>query len=172
MCSPRCSGTPSLVADAVVSSHGGVVHRIHSHYQGRNPAGQTGLFPQSYTSPTPPSSSTVTFPDQSAAESSPSDQPTSNALQTLHEESESVTGIGDSRHSPTESERRRKPSEGEVMMRATMTDVQRAWLFLQCSHSLPLPPARSLYSILFGIDHNGRLSRQGRLFVAQGRQNG
>ncbi|RPD67460.1 hypothetical protein L226DRAFT_529790 [Lentinus tigrinus ALCF2SS1-7] len=95
-------------------------------WQGRNPAGHSGLFPQSYTSPTPPSSSTITFPDQSPAESLPTVEPTSSALHTLPEESEPVTGNADSRHSPTESERRRKPSEGEVMMRATMTDVQRA----------------------------------------------
>ncbi|TFK94901.1 hypothetical protein K466DRAFT_579615 [Polyporus arcularius HHB13444] len=95
-------------------------------WQGRNPAGQTGLFPQSYTSPTPPSSSSVTFPDQSPADPSPSIEPTSSTLHTLPEESESVAGNGDSRQSPSPSERRRTPSEGDVMMRATLTDVQRA----------------------------------------------
>ncbi|KAI0694374.1 hypothetical protein C8T65DRAFT_585044 [Cerioporus squamosus] len=95
-------------------------------WQGRNSAGQTGLFPQSYTSPTPPSSSSISFPDQSAAEPSPSVQPTSSTLHTLPEEPETVAGNGDSRQSPTASERRRKPSEGDVMMRATLTDVQRA----------------------------------------------
>ncbi|KAJ8489269.1 hypothetical protein ONZ51_g3007 [Trametes cubensis] len=100
-------------------------------WQGRNPAGQTGLFPQSYTSPNPPSSS-IAFPD---ASSQPSDSaaskgsPTPGTLHTLAEEPESAAGNDESaRHSPTESERerQRKPSNGDVMMRATMTDVQKA----------------------------------------------
>lgn len=44
----------------------------------------------------------------------------------LPEEAESVTPNGDVQHSPTESERERKPSNGDVMMRATLTDVQKA----------------------------------------------
>ncbi|KAI0774696.1 hypothetical protein BD413DRAFT_302983 [Trametes elegans] len=97
--------------------------------QGRNPAGQTGLFPQSYTSPNPPSSS-IAFPDSTTASS---DTPTSKhypspeALQTLAEEPEATpTNEEKARHSPTESERQRRPSSGDVMMRATMTDVQKA----------------------------------------------
>ncbi|KAI1795003.1 hypothetical protein LXA43DRAFT_993043 [Ganoderma leucocontextum] len=89
-------------------------------WQGRNPAGRVGLFPQSYTSTTPPTSSTVAFPDADEA------QPSSSALlQTLAEESESVTPHGDG-PSPTENERDRKASQGDVMMRATLTDVQKA----------------------------------------------
>ncbi|TBU45202.1 hypothetical protein BD309DRAFT_989737 [Dichomitus squalens] len=95
-------------------------------WQGRNPAGQSGLFPQSYTSSTPPASSTVAFPDASHAESSsPTDGTTSNTvLQTLPEETESTTN--GARRSPTESDRERRPRSGDVMMRETLTDVQQA----------------------------------------------
>ncbi|CDO77198.1 hypothetical protein BN946_scf184747.g11 [Trametes cinnabarina] len=97
-------------------------------WQGRNPAGQTGLFPQSYTSPTPPASSTIAFPD--ATPTSPVKETANpSPLQTLPEETESTAGNDDDlRQSPTESERerKRKPSNGDVMMRATMTDVQKA----------------------------------------------
>ncbi|PIL37615.1 hypothetical protein GSI_01309 [Ganoderma sinense ZZ0214-1] len=89
-------------------------------WQGRNPTGQVGLFPQSYTSSTPPKPSTVAFPDGDEAE------PSSSApLQTLDEESESVTPHGDG-PSPTHSQRERKASQGDVMMRETLTDVQKA----------------------------------------------
>lgn len=93
---------------------------VYLHAQGRNPAGQVGLFPQSYTSPAPPTSSTVAFPDGDTAE-----PPSSTPLQTLAEESESATPHGNG-PSPTQSERERKPSHGDVMMRATLTDVQKA----------------------------------------------
>lgn len=94
-------------------------------HQGRNPAGQVGLFPQSYTSPTPPSSSTITFPDNSTRESSASNAPPSAvALQSLPEEAEVATN--GSKATNGESKHERKISEGDVMMRATMTDVQRA----------------------------------------------
>ncbi|KAI8989868.1 hypothetical protein BD414DRAFT_460138 [Trametes punicea] len=104
---------------------------IYFALQGRNPAGQTGLFPQSYTSPNPPSSS-IAFPNASpasptSAESKEGASP--GALQPLAEETESAAGNDDSvQQSPTESERerQRKPSNGDVMMRATMTDVQKA----------------------------------------------
>ncbi|KAI0371457.1 hypothetical protein BV20DRAFT_1120507 [Pilatotrama ljubarskyi] len=97
-------------------------------WQGRNPAGQTGLFPQSYTSPSPPSSS-IAFPDASPGSPEPAtskDSASPGALHTLQEEPEAVTNEENARHSPTESERQRKPSNGDVMMRATLTDVQKA----------------------------------------------
>ncbi|KAL7282752.1 hypothetical protein ACG7TL_004227 [Trametes sanguinea] len=97
-------------------------------WQGRNPAGQTGLFPQSYTSSTPPASSTIAFPDATPA-SPIKETANPTPLQALPEENESAAGNDeDPRHSPTESdrERKRKPSNGDVMMRATMTDVQKA----------------------------------------------
>ncbi|KAI0677703.1 hypothetical protein C8Q78DRAFT_106103 [Trametes maxima] len=102
---------------------------IYFALQGRNPAGQTGLFPQSYTSPNPPSS-TIAFPDATPTNPAPAvstDSSGTGALQTLAEEPESsATNADGARHSPTESERQRRPSSGDVMMRATMTDVQQA----------------------------------------------
>ncbi|KAI0638634.1 hypothetical protein C8Q77DRAFT_1092036 [Trametes polyzona] len=98
-------------------------------WQGRNPTGQSGLFPQSYTSPNPPSSS-ITFPDASSTSpdpAAPNDSAGTGVLHTLREEPEAGPSNEDAaRHSPTESERQRKPSNGDVMMRATMTDVQKA----------------------------------------------
>ncbi|KAH9854887.1 hypothetical protein C2E23DRAFT_816005 [Lenzites betulinus] len=97
-------------------------------WQGRNPAGQSGLFPQSYTSPNPPSS-TIAFPDTTPSSSDPAapqDGAGASALQPLQEVPETSQAHDDARESPTESERQRKPSNGDVMMRATMTDVQKA----------------------------------------------
>ncbi|KAI0832877.1 hypothetical protein BC628DRAFT_1348696 [Trametes gibbosa] len=97
-------------------------------WQGRNPAGQSGLFPQSYTSPNPPSSS-ITFPDSTPSSPDPAsskDGANMSGLQTLQEVPGTTQAQDDVRDSPTESERQRKPSNGDVMMRATMTDVQKA----------------------------------------------
>ncbi|KAL1940059.1 hypothetical protein VTO73DRAFT_9394 [Trametes versicolor] len=97
-------------------------------WQGRNPSGQSGLFPQSYTTPNPPSSS-ITFPDATPSFPEPSTSKGENGAGPLHslpEEPEASASSEAARHSPTDSERKRKPSDGDVMMRATMTDVQKA----------------------------------------------
>ncbi|KAH9939312.1 uncharacterized protein BXZ73DRAFT_43776 [Epithele typhae] len=89
-------------------------------WKGRNPQGEEGLFPQSYTSLSPPVSSSVAFPDN-GDDPSLADGASAGNLGMLKEVSETT-----SRQSPTPSERERKLSQGDVMMRATMTDVQKA----------------------------------------------
>ncbi|KAF9458484.1 hypothetical protein BDZ94DRAFT_1226253 [Collybia nuda] len=118
-------------------------------WQGRNLTGKTGLFPQSYTTPAPPStdapepttSTSSVTPDTSATETG-----VKSVLQPLHEESETESPLNSTTNiiSPvpktpailhneddnTDSEdhiRERviSTSDGEVM-KATMTDVQKA----------------------------------------------
>ncbi|EPQ58889.1 hypothetical protein GLOTRDRAFT_135903 [Gloeophyllum trabeum ATCC 11539] len=92
-------------------------------WQGRNLAGQTGLFPQSYTTPAPPAAS-VSPPHSSAAPPAPAPATgSSSALQTLSEEPESTAA---SPPATTNGNHTRAASQGEEVMRATMTDVQQA----------------------------------------------
>ncbi|CAL1699992.1 unnamed protein product [Somion occarium] len=94
-------------------------------WQGRNPQGLVGLFPQTYTSTHPPASSTVSFPGSSTSIKGETSAESSSvipsiALDTLAEEPESTTPNATS----TPDDRGRTLS-GE-MMQATMTDVQKA----------------------------------------------
>ncbi|KZT70289.1 hypothetical protein DAEQUDRAFT_810744 [Daedalea quercina L-15889] len=102
-------------------------------WKGRNPAGDVGLFPQSYTSPTPPSvssrlaatesanasstSSTVEAPVASTSKASGTSQPPHGTADPIL--SRSTEELGADANSP------RGPGSGEVMQ-ATMTDVQKA----------------------------------------------
>ncbi|GJE87501.1 hypothetical protein PsYK624_035840 [Phanerochaete sordida] len=91
-------------------------------WQGRNPQGRAGLFPQSYTTTSPPATSppaeavrlpTVTFPQ--AAASPP--RPTNGALPEVSPEMSPALSSDD---------RERTLSQGERTMQATLTDVQQA----------------------------------------------
>jgi hypothetical protein len=102
---------------------------VYSHsWQGRNLAGKTGLFPVSYTAPAPP---TVT-PSRSEAAEDPGIPPVL-ALQPLDQEAETpapniqkIASTSESAHSTKSSTSTSKPqSDGEVM-KATMTDVEKA----------------------------------------------
>ncbi|TFK46951.1 hypothetical protein OE88DRAFT_1738995 [Heliocybe sulcata] len=91
-------------------------------WQGRNLAGQSGLFPQSYTTPAAPTSA-------SSAPSSSAPAPSASAvssppLQSLEEEPETTDTAPKSSANGTGHER--ASSQGEEVMRATMTDVQQA----------------------------------------------
>ena len=102
--------------------------------KGRNPQGQIGLFPQTYTSPNPPPPPpAVGFPGSSTggviqkADSTSSDISlmTPIALDTLTEEPESSTTNATATPDHDARERTLSQGNGEVMQ-ATMTDVQRA----------------------------------------------
>ncbi|KAG6868912.1 hypothetical protein C0993_007686 [Termitomyces sp. T159_Od127] len=128
-------------------------------WQGRNLAGQVGLFPQSYTTSVPPESIAPSISTSSiTTEVPPSDTNSHTTLQTLKEEEdpESSTatssnivvpvpqshasaiflkGQQDTEHdepenehemSPPMSSHQRTTSSGEAVMKATMTDVQKA----------------------------------------------
>lgn len=92
-------------------------------FKGRNIAGKLGLFPQSYTTPAPPSD--AISPSSSASSNDPITTP-SDSLSPLHEEPESASSrdaesdsrIGIAIGDP-------EPHDSE-MMKATMTDVQKA----------------------------------------------
>lgn len=92
---------------------------LSSLFKGRNLSGRVGLFPQSYTTPAPPTAS--------VAPSVPTDsQASSTTLQPLDEEPESPspsgkhTGLNGLSHT-------KEPSQGDgEVMKATMTDVQKA----------------------------------------------
>ncbi|KAH9942598.1 hypothetical protein B0H21DRAFT_751037 [Amylocystis lapponica] len=95
-------------------------------WQGRNPFGKVGLFPQSYTTSNAPSSS-ITFPNHTASSSStdvPSSQGAPSGLQALREEAESrASDNGSTSHALAKVHQRQASEE---MMKATMTDVQKA----------------------------------------------
>ncbi|KAG6887274.1 hypothetical protein C0995_016498 [Termitomyces sp. Mi166 len=128
-------------------------------WQGRNLAGQVGLFPQSYTTTAPPESIAPSISTSSTVTEIPqSDANTRLALQALQEEKASEFSIADpttnivapvpQSHAPaiflnrqhgtaheTENEpemsasitsHQRTVSSGEEVMKATMTDVQKA----------------------------------------------
>ncbi|KAI0690842.1 hypothetical protein BC835DRAFT_1362697 [Cytidiella melzeri] len=82
-------------------------------WQGRNPAGQVGLFPQAYTTSRPPTS--VPTEDLRSIPSVELRDPSPPPLQPLVEEYE-----------PSPDEHRRTLSQGEKDMQDTLTDVQRA----------------------------------------------
>ncbi|KAF5387907.1 hypothetical protein D9615_000812 [Tricholomella constricta] len=116
-------------------------------WQGRNLAGRTGLFPQSYTAPAPPSSESIELSSStssSTTELASADQPPKPALQALTEESESeslatnnntVTPVpqapsiflnGHETDTESGTGHQRTLSSGDEVMKATMTDVQKA----------------------------------------------
>ncbi|KAH8096600.1 hypothetical protein BXZ70DRAFT_945297 [Cristinia sonorae] len=92
-------------------------------WQGRNPEGVVGLFPKSYTTSEPPAStaSTLSFPATTGSSSSTdiSIQPPAPApLSAVVEEAEPTSnGVDD---------RERTLSQGEQVMKATISDVQKA----------------------------------------------
>ncbi|EIW76259.1 hypothetical protein CONPUDRAFT_139675 [Coniophora puteana RWD-64-598 SS2] len=104
-------------------------------WQGRNLAGKVGLFPKDYTAPPPPPlpasvTSAQQAPVQPPPESTPAPPTTTNGLHTLREETEAgsmyhgsdaASRIGVALGDPVEEQR----SQVGVM-RATMTDVQKA----------------------------------------------
>ncbi|KAI0340826.1 hypothetical protein BDW22DRAFT_1359658 [Trametopsis cervina] len=77
-------------------------------WQGRNTAGQVGLFPQSYTTSRPPVSAPTEVPKPVATVAFPDAGPSIPPLE------------------PSPDEHRRTLSQGEQDMEATLTDVQRA----------------------------------------------
>ncbi|KAI9447510.1 hypothetical protein H4582DRAFT_2137033 [Lactarius indigo] len=101
-------------------------------WQGRNLAGKVGLFPESYTQPAPPTSepppaviSASSTPAPVLSDSVPSPVsslpiPEPEPFQSLHEDSSPPITNGDAHPDHTTTK-----SNGEVM-RATMTDVQKA----------------------------------------------
>ncbi|KAH8977537.1 hypothetical protein EDB92DRAFT_1916615 [Lactarius akahatsu] len=101
-------------------------------WQGRNLAGKVGLFPESYTQPAPPTSEPPPAaipaslpPAPAPADSAPSSPPSllipePESLQSLHEDTSPSITNGDAHPNHTTTK-----SNGEVM-RATMTDVQKA----------------------------------------------
>lgn len=108
-------------------------YSLISAFKGRNPQGEIGLFPQTYTSPDPPPSA-VGFPGSSSGagaiqqtDSTSSETSTmpATALDTLTEEPESSTTNATATPDHDARERTLSQGNGEVMQ-ATMTDVQRA----------------------------------------------
>lgn len=101
----------------------GHISHLLSVFKGRNLAGKFGLFPQSYTTAAPP-----TAGPPSVSIDPPMPQ-ASGTLQPLHEESESpspneqvaANGIGNVVNGHV-----KQPSQGDEVMKATMTDVQKA----------------------------------------------
>ncbi|KAH9056353.1 hypothetical protein EDB87DRAFT_1637438 [Lactarius vividus] len=101
-------------------------------WQGRNLAGKVGLFPESYTQPAPPTSSpppgaisasfspTAALPDNAPSPPPSLPIPEPESSQSLHEDSSPSITNGDAHPNHTTTK-----SNGEVM-RATMTDVQKA----------------------------------------------
>ncbi|KIJ69829.1 hypothetical protein HYDPIDRAFT_171807 [Hydnomerulius pinastri MD-312] len=93
-------------------------------WQGRNLAGKIGLFPQSYTTPAAPATAHSTSSSTSSSDVPPTTP--SDSLQPLHEEPDSTSFHGSDSDSKIglaigEPEN----GQGEVM-KATMTDVQKA----------------------------------------------
>ena len=89
-------------------------------FKGRNLAGKVGLFPQTYTTAAPPSASIPPLTDSQGSQESQ----TSSTLQPLPEESETSSSIG---HAATNGNiHAKQPSQGDEVMKATMTDVQKA----------------------------------------------
>ncbi|KZT29493.1 hypothetical protein NEOLEDRAFT_605321 [Neolentinus lepideus HHB14362 ss-1] len=92
-------------------------------WQGRNLAGQTGLFPQSYTTPAPPTVS-VPPPPSSSLPAPPTSAIPSTTLQPVEEQPDTtITGPIPTANGTGHA---RVSSQGEEVMRATMTDVQEA----------------------------------------------
>ncbi|THH29883.1 hypothetical protein EUX98_g4312 [Antrodiella citrinella] len=92
-------------------------------WQGRNPQGVAGLFPKSYTAEHPPATSTLSFPatpvSSPTADTQTNDQaqaPPIISLTSVVEEAEVSPG----------DERERTLSQGEQVMKATISDVQKA----------------------------------------------
>ncbi|KAG5650431.1 hypothetical protein H0H81_012282, partial [Sphagnurus paluster] len=107
------------------------------HTQGRNLAGKVGLFPKSYTAPAPPDSVSISS-SSSITEANP--QNNSAAIPAAKEEAQPIAApvpqaapaiflngfeASDS-DSRTVHEHQRKVSNGDEVMKATMTDVQKA----------------------------------------------
>lgn len=101
------------------------VYSFISIFQGRNPSGVAGLFPKSYTTDEAPTSSTLSFPaptissSSSSAEASIASQPPAITLTSVAEEPEIP-------HANGSDDRERTLSEGEQVMKATISDVQKA----------------------------------------------
>ncbi|KAG5641510.1 hypothetical protein DXG03_004839 [Asterophora parasitica] len=127
-------------------------------WQGRNLAGKTGLFPQSYTAPAPPSTDSIALSSStssSTTELAPTDASSKPALQALTEESEveslatahnivapipqaqtpAVFLNGHETDTEPATAHQRTTSIGEQVMKATMTDVQQAIEQLGRGHS-------------------------------------
>src|SRR6267154_3389878 len=94
------------------------------HYQGRNLAGKIGIFPQSYTTPAAPTLPDTASPSGSSAGTSLNPPP--DTLQSLDEEIDPSLNESDSESNIGVAIGEPPSGHQEEVMKATMTDVQKA----------------------------------------------